>query len=137
MQCSLSCKKISIRCLARRVIDQPRALPQHELSVLLYTSGTTGMPKGVMLSSHNCIYNSIQGIAEFATSPEDKALCALPLFHSFMQNACVWSPCLIGGTVIVVPKIDRKMLLAAIAKKPTVVFGNPPAVWFVLSDEKY
>ncbi len=103
----------------------PVALQQKELSVLLYTSGTTGMPKGVMLSSYNCIYNSIQGIAKFSSLPDDKVLCALPLFHSFMQNACVWSSCLLGAAVIVVSKIDRKALLEGIAHKPTVVLGIP------------
>ncbi len=103
----------------------PRSLGQHDLSVLLYTSGTTGMPKGVMLSSYNCVYNSIQGIAQFKSLPDDKVLCSLPLFHSFMQNGCVWSPCLLGAAVIIVPKIDRKALLAGIAHKPTVVLGIP------------
>ncbi len=104
---------------------KPVTLPQHELSVLLYTSGTTGMPKGVMLSSYNCIYNSIQGIAQFSSQPDDKILCALPLFHSFMQNACIWSSCLLGAAVIIVPKIDRKALLQGIAHRPTVVAGIP------------
>ncbi|MBY0110091.1 MAG: AMP-binding protein [Candidatus Babeliaceae bacterium] len=103
----------------------PVPLQQHELSVLLYTSGTTGLPKGVMLSSYNCIYNSIQGIAKFTSQKDDRILCALPLFHSFMQNACIWSTCLLGAAVIVVPKIDRKALLVGIACKPTVVLGIP------------
>lgn len=103
----------------------PCTLPQHQLSVLLYTSGTTGLPKGVMLSSYNCIYNSIQGIAQLTSQPDDRILCALPLFHSFMQNACIWSACLLGAAVIVVPKIERKALLRAIQQKPTVVLGIP------------
>lgn len=102
-----------------------RAQDQQALSVLLYTSGTTGLPKGVMLSSFNCIYNSIQGIASFSSRPDDSILCALPLFHSFMQNACIWSACLLGATVIVVPKIDRKALLSALAHQPTAVCGIP------------
>lgn len=103
----------------------PRTLPHHELSVLLYTSGTTGLPKGVMLSSYNCVYNSIQGISVFDTQQGDRILCSLPLFHSFMQNGCIWSPCLLGAAIIIVPKIDRKTLFAAIAHKPTIVLGVP------------
>ncbi len=104
---------------------QAKFRPVQALSVLLYTSGTTGLPKGVMLSSYNCLYNSIQGIVQFSSEPHDRILCSLPLFHSFMQNGCIWSPCLLGAAVIVVPRIDRKALIAGLAHKPTVVVGIP------------
>ena len=103
----------------------PLERPAQELCVLLYTSGTTGLPKGVMLSSYNIMINSIQGMSRFDSQPNDKVLCALPLFHSFMQNACVWSPFLLGSAVIVVPKIERKILIDGFVHKPTVVVGIP------------
>lgn len=94
------------------------------LTVLLYTSGTTGLPKGVMLSSTNALTNAMQGIArqEFK---QCKILCVLPLFHTFAQNTCIWTALLYGCTVIVVPKVERRYILHALEKKPQVFFGVP------------
>lgn len=97
----------------------------HRCAALLYTSGTTGRPKGVMLSSHAIITNSIQGIANFEVQGSEKILAALPLFHSYMQNTCVWSPCIAGVSVILVPKITRKDLLNALSLQPTIILGIP------------
>lgn len=102
-----------------------QSLPPHELAALLYTSGTTGLPKGVMLSSHAIIINTLQAAARFTALENDKVLCALPLFHSFSQNACIWSCFMLCTTVIVVPKIERRALLTAIAHHPTIVLGIP------------
>ncbi len=95
-----------------------------ELTLLLYTSGTTGLPKGVMLSSENVMINACQGIAR-QDFPRCRVLCVLPLFHSFAQYACIWAPLLYGCTVIVVPKIDRRLILQGLAKKPNIFLGVP------------
>ncbi len=95
-----------------------------ELTLLLYTSGTTGLPKGVMISSSNALTNACQGIAR-QDFPHCRVLCVLPLFHSFAQYACVWTPLLYGCTVIVVPKVDRRLILKGLAKRPSVFLGVP------------
>lgn len=102
-----------------------RELPRDEMAALLYTSGTTGVPKGVMLSSNNIMTNIIQGVARFDFAGQERIYCALPLFHSFTQNTCVWASTTCGVTVILVPSITRTNLLAACAHKPTVVLGVP------------
>nr|MBA2307320.1 AMP-binding protein [Candidatus Dependentiae bacterium] len=97
----------------------------HDMVALLYTSGTTGFPKGVMLSSSNIITNVIQAISRFDAEYGDRILCALPLFHSFPQATCMWMAPLVGGSVIIVPKIERKMLFKGASKKPTFVIAVP------------
>jgi long-chain acyl-CoA synthetase len=97
----------------------------HEPAILLYTSGTTGFPKGVMLSSQNILINCLQGIACFSITEQERLYAALPLFHSYMQNTCVWSPFLVGAATIIVPKIERRALLHALEKKPTIILGIP------------
>jgi long-chain acyl-CoA synthetase len=99
-----------------------------ELCLLLYTSGTTGLPKGVMLSSRNILINAMQAYARLTLCSyrkRERLFCVLPLFHSFAQNTCMWLPVMIGASVIVVPKIDRKLILQGLHKNPTIFFGFP------------
>lgn len=95
------------------------------LAVLLYTSGTTGMPKGVMLSSRNLLTNVIQAVALLKLSPKDRCYVPVPLFHSLAQNAAVWSTVFMGASCIVISKIERRLLLEGLAHKPTVVLAVP------------
>ena len=97
----------------------------NDCTVILYTSGTTGLPKGVMFSSKTIITNSLQGIANFAISENERIYAALPLFHSYMQNAAVWSPFIVGATVIIIPSISRGALLKGFSYQPTVMLGIP------------
>jgi long-chain acyl-CoA synthetase len=102
-----------------------------EMACLLYTSGTTGFPKGVMLSSKNAIINVVQGIARFDLRPEDKIFGVLPLFHSFAQNGCIWVPLLSGSTVILVRKIDRRAIMEGLEQQPTCFLGVPALYGFL------
>ncbi len=102
-------------------------LEPDELCLLLYTSGTTGVPKGVMLSSRNIVTNTIQDYARLRlfSKEKEKFFAVLPLFHVFAQNACIWLPLLTGSSVIIVRKIDRRYILEGLKKKPTLFFGFP------------
>jgi len=95
------------------------------MAALLYTSGTTGLPKGVMLSSRNLLTNVAQIISTIELSHNDRMFGVLPLFHSFAQNACVWSSMFLGSSVIVVPKIERKWILEGFKHAPTIMLGVP------------
>ena len=100
-------------------------LEPEEMSALLYTSGTTGMPKGVMLSSKNIMTNMVQGSSLLDVTPSDSVYGALPLFHALMQNSCVWGAVYVGGTTILVPKIDRRNLIDGLKQKPTIIIAVP------------
>lgn len=95
------------------------------LAVLLYTSGTTGDPKGVMLSSRAVITNAAQGAARFDIHKNERVLVALPLFHSYTQNTCLWMCPFLGATAIIVPKIERRALMTGLQHKPTFIVGIP------------
>lgn len=103
----------------------PICLDPHEMAALLYTSGTTGLPKGVMLSSHNIMTNILQGISLFHATEKDRVLAVLPLFHSFAQNTYIWAPFFVGASVIIVPKIERRFILKAFEYKPTILAAVP------------
>ena len=100
-------------------------LEPDELAALLYTSGTTGLPKGVMLSTKNIMTNMLQGISRLDVVDGDNVFGVLPLFHVFAQNACVWLSIFLGTSVIVVPKIERRYILEGLKHKPTIFLGVP------------
>ncbi len=102
-------------------------LEPEEMAALLYTSGTTGFPKGVMTSSKNAMTNVLQGIARLKLGLEhgERLLGILPLFHSFAQFVCIWGAFFTCSTVIVVPRIERRYLLEGLKKQPTMFLGVP------------
>ncbi len=102
--------------------------PSDNLCALLYTSGTTGTPKGVMLSSRNIMTNALQGFSRFTMiglTENERFFCVLPLFHVFAQNTCLWVPTMIGASIIVVPQIERKLIMEGLHQRPTVFLGVP------------
>ena len=105
--------------------EEPEELDEDDTIAILYTSGTTGFPKGVMLSSKNIVTNTLQGVSSFDVGKNERVFCPLPLFHSLPQNICVWSIMVAGATAIIVPKIDRRSLMKGIAQKPTLIVAVP------------
>lgn len=106
-------------------------LDENEMAALLYTSGTTGLPKGVMLSSKNIFTNCIQAISRLGMVQDERVFGVLPFFHSFAQFTCVWAVFLMGCCVIIVPKIERRYIAEGLAHKPTI-FAGVPALYGLL-----
>ncbi|HEV2601121.1 MAG TPA: AMP-binding protein [Candidatus Babeliales bacterium] len=100
-------------------------LDADELAVLLYTSGTTGTPKGIMLSSRNIMTNVAQSAVRISVTDQDRMFGLLPLFHSFAQSSSIWIPFFLNIIVIVVPKIDRRAISAGLSHNPTFFVGVP------------
>jgi len=96
-----------------------------KMAALLYTSGTTGLPKGVMLSSKNIMTNVAQALSCIPFFQSKKIYCILPLFHCFAQNTCVWTGLFAGCTIVLVPKISRKEILSSLKHKPEIILGVP------------
>jgi len=94
------------------------------LATILYTSGTTGEPKGVMLSQGNLAFNAMASIEAFAVEPDDVRLCWLPLSHIFARTAdlYVWIGC--GHRLALAT--SRDTILADCANvHPTIMNGVP------------
>ena len=104
------------------------ALAPSDLALLQYTGGTTGAPKGAMLTHANLSSNAQQVdlIDPFDRSDRDVILGALPLFHVF-ANTCVLNRTVVrGGAIVMLPRFDAKQVLATIdRKKPTGLPGVP------------
>ncbi|MBI2681810.1 MAG: AMP-binding protein [Acidobacteriales bacterium] len=79
------------------------------LAALPYSSGTTGLPKGVMLSHYNLVANIYQFLApdETATTrPDDRVLCFLPLYHIYGLNVVLNPTLAVGATLVLMPRFD-------------------------------
>lgn len=103
--------------------------PARDLALLQYTGGTTGRPKGAMLTHRNLVANAYQTRAWDPQIRDGKevTVAVLPLFHAFGLTFCLTTTVLFGGTVVLLPRFDVDMLLAAIGKwKPTILPGVPP-----------
>jgi len=105
--------------------EEMSQLSGEDIVAILYTSGTTGFPKGVMLSSKNIVTNTIQGASCFEVGKNERIFCPLPLFHSLPQNVCIWAILIVGATAIIVPKVERRSLIKGISHKPTLVVAVP------------
>ncbi len=101
------------------------------LSVLIFTSGTTGKAKGVMLTGRSIMTNVCQSIARLGFTDHEIVAAVLPLFHVFAQTASFWISFLLGATVILIPKIERAFLYEALTYRPTVFVGVPALYGFL------
>ncbi|WP_374653304.1 long-chain fatty acid--CoA ligase [Dongia sp.] len=102
--------------------------PAVTVALLQYTGGTTGVPKGAMLSHANVYVNAIQSKRWFYTvdKPTSKTIGVLPLFHAFAMTCVMNWTLSVGGCMILEPKFDTLRLLRLIhAKRPTALVGVP------------
>jgi long-chain acyl-CoA synthetase len=101
----------------------------HDLAALQYTGGTTGTPKGAMLTHANLMANAYQTAAwdpDYVPG-EEVTLAVLPMFHVFGLTLCLTTTMLLGGTIVLVPKFDLDLVLGEIRRtKPTIFPGVPP-----------
>ena len=98
----------------------------HDVVNMQYTSGTTGFPKGVMLSHHNILNNGYSVGECMKFTPDEKLLVCVPLFHCF---GCVLALCAIithGATMVITEDFDPLMVMASVQKeKCTALYGVP------------
>ena len=82
--------------------------PKEDLAALMYTSGTTGLPKGTMLTHYNMVSNVIQGSTMFELSEFDIAMTVLPLYHIYGLNVCMNQAIWLGASQVVMPRFEVK-----------------------------
>ena len=98
----------------------------HDVVNMQYTSGTTGFPKGVMLSHHNILNNGYSVAECMKYTAADRVMVPVPFFHCF---GCVLALCAVithGATMVVVENFDPLLVLASVEKeKCTAIYGVP------------
>ena len=102
-------------------------------AVILYTSGTTGKPKGAVLTHDNIMWNvNVTAFDSVRLEKDDVSFGALPLFHSFGQTVVLNGTFRVGGTVVLVPRFDGPSALELIKKEKVTVFAGVPTMYMAL-----
>ncbi|MGR6971134.1 4-coumarate--CoA ligase family protein [Streptomyces cynarae] len=103
--------------------------PVQDIAALPYSSGTTGIPKGVMLTHRQIATNLAQIRPLIGTGPGERILAVLPFFHIYGMTALMNAPLRQGATVVVLPRFDLDTFLAAIQDhRITGLYVAPPIV---------
>src|SRR3954466_12036837 len=109
----------------RDVVDRDGS----DTAVILYTSGTTGKPKGAELTHDNMLKNAQGSRDLFETREDDIVLGALPLFHSFGQT-CTMNACAVAGaTLTFIPRFDPAKALEIIERDKVTMFSGVPTMY--------
>lgn len=105
----------------------PSNLFDSDVAVFLYTSGTTGFPKGAMLTHTNLVSNAEASVKALQVTQRDRFLLFLPLFHSFAFTACVLVPIYSGASIILLKSVKpfSNVIKSIIRHRITLIAGVP------------
>ena len=105
-----------------------------DAAVLLYTSGTTGRPKGAVLTHGNLTWNTVNQLAHVDVLSTDRALCVAPLFHCVGLGQVTLPTLFKGGSVEPVARFDPGEVLATIARRAITSFSAVPTMLQLMCD---
>ncbi|MHB2026891.1 MAG: long-chain-fatty-acid--CoA ligase [Elusimicrobiota bacterium] len=125
-----------------RLLESPGAavpdvlVDENDVAAVLYTSGTTGSPKGVMLTHRNLVTNSASGAERLQLRDSDSALCILPMFHTFAWTGNVLAPIVQGIKIVIAPNIvPAAAWLKLMARERVTLFSGVPQIYGVLAKQ--
>ncbi|MGE5703079.1 MAG: long-chain-fatty-acid--CoA ligase [Clostridia bacterium] len=104
-------------------------IDEEDLAVVLYTSGTTGHPKGAMLTHRNLASNAEATAILFELDKTDRMVAVLPLFHVFCMTVCMNAPISTGATILLVPKFSPVEVVRTIRAEAATMFAGVPTMY--------
>jgi len=117
-------------CLQSPPLAEPKA---NRIATILYTSGTTGRPKGVVLSHRNILANVAGCVKHFDFTPRHTLLSVLPLFHTFALTTTLVIPAAIGARTVLMPRFEPGAVLDAIARNAVTTIVAVPSMYRALA----
>ena len=105
--------------------------PETDIALLQYTGGTTGVPKGAMLTHANVYANTVQSTLWLhgVAFGEERMLAVIPFFHVFAMTAAMTVGIYIGAEIIALPRFDLVQVLNTIQRKKPTVFPAVPTIY--------
>jgi long-chain acyl-CoA synthetase len=125
----------SLETLSRSAASPPAVDidPSRHLAALLYTSGTTGRPKGAMLTHGNLMSNAESVLEALALEPaRDRILVVLPMFHAFAATVGMLTPLLHGLSLVIAERFEPQLVSSLIAMHGATVFLGVPSMYGLL-----
>ncbi|MFI5103104.1 MAG: AMP-binding protein [Terriglobales bacterium] len=113
---------------------QPLVPAESDLAALLYTSGTTADPKGVMLTHANLVGEANSVFALLKVGPEDALLGILPMFHVLAQMANLFLPLFNGARIVYLETLNTTELLRALQERNITVFCVVPQFFYLIHE---
>ncbi len=112
--------------------------PAEDVAVLQYTGGTTGLPKGAMLTHANLYANACQATMWFegARPGEERLLAVLPFFHVFAMTAAMNLPIRLGAEIVMLPRFELDQVMETIAKKRPTLFPAVPTIYTAINNHR-
>lgn len=110
--------------------------PAHDVAVLQYTGGTTGVPKGAMLTHANLSANAAQ-LARWlvdARPGEERIMGVLPFFHVFAMTVVLNLGISLGAEIVLLPRFELRQVLKCMARKQPTLFPGVPTLYSALAD---
>ena len=109
---------------------------ESDIAIITYTSGTTGKPKGTMLTHHNLLCNTESCRTALNIGHGTRFCLPLPMFHSFMLCLNQWTPLLYGGSIVLIRSIQPfRSLIAEICEKKPDILAAVPVLFRALLDD--
>jgi long-chain acyl-CoA synthetase len=112
--------------------------PAEDIAVLQYTGGTTGIPKGAMLTHRNLVANALQMQAWFhnAAAGQDKMVVVLPLFHVFAMTVAMNMPVIKGMEMLILPGFNVGDILSLVTEQRPAFIAAVPTMYIALANDK-
>ena len=122
----------------KRGLSVPIPDPRRDLALLQYTGGTTGVPKGAMISHYNILSNvrQIEAVLRLRVEEHHVFLAVLPLFHIYALTICVGVGAAVAGAVAPFPRFSPREVLQGIQTHRPTVFPGAPSLYIALLHQK-